>query len=439
MLVMFAISVGAQVQQLDDYVREGLKTNLVLQQKDIAVDQAMLSLRMAEGLFMPSVSLQGSYTDGRGGRNIAIPIGDLLNPVYTSLNQMTGSDAFPQVQNVSQDFFPNNLYDAKVHTTLPLVNTDLIYNRKIQQQQTILASLDRDVYKRELVKNIKVAYYQYRSALEAVQIYSSALVRAEEGKRVNESLLKHGGGLPAYVLRSQAEVDLIQAQLNEAEKQAEQARYYFNFLLNRDLHADVVIFKLHVPTAPQPNAADGRQREERRQVREAISLQQLVVRKDKNFWTPRLNAFADVGSQYPDWKFNSQSRYYLVGVQLEIPLFNGFQNTSRVRHTQLNLRQAELQAALVNQQLDLAAQVSGNAVTTAFHNYQSALRQREAAASYQRLIDRGYQEGTHTFIEAVDARHQLTQAQLQVSLQEYRVHMALAQQERETASYTLAD
>src|SRR5690606_36478561 len=114
---------------LDSYVHLGLKSNLALKEKEISLDQAKLSLDMARSYFLPSVNVLGDYTSGKGGRNIAIPIGDLLNPVYTTLNQLTESDAFPQVENVSQDFFPYNFYDVRVRTSVPLINTDLHINR----------------------------------------------------------------------------------------------------------------------------------------------------------------------------------------------------------------------------------------------------------------------------------------------------------------------
>ena len=86
--------------------------------------------------------------------------------------------------------------------------------------------------------------------------------------------------------------------------------------------------------------------------------------------------------------------------------------------------------------MNLNTQFSKNTLISAFQNYHSAQKQLEAAQSYQRLIDKGYKEGINTFIEAVDARNQLTSAQLLVTLNQYRVLIAEANLERETAAYT---
>jgi outer membrane protein len=393
-------------------------------------------------MFLPTVALQGNYTSGYGGRSISLPVGDLLNPVYRTLNQLTDSNQFPEIQNVSQNFFPHNFYDAKVRTSMPIVNTDLIYNKKIRQQQVILQEFEQQIYKRELIRNIKVAYFNYLSAREAVSIYENALNRAAEGKRVNESLLSNGKGLAAYVLRSQSEIETTNSQITEAKKQANNAQLYFNFLLNRDgeepIVADNTVAKDLSSIAELVHAdMSVQQREELKQVRESVSLQQTALKMNKLFWAPRLSAFVDLGSQAQNWKINNDSRYYLVGAQLDIPLFAGFINRHKINQSKLDLKNTALNSALVDRQLGMTAKITQNSLESSYQSYQSSLKQLEAAQSYQRLIEKGYKEGVNTFIEAIDARNQLTNAQLQATINQYRVLSAKASYERETASYQL--
>ncbi len=153
--------VQAQTNPLHKYVNEGLRNNFVLQQQKADIQKAMYSLQYAESFLKPSVSFLGSYQSGAGGRSISLPVGDLMNPVYATLNQLTGSDKFPAIANVEQDFIPQNFYDAKLRTTIPIFNKEYHYNRKIQQQKVVLEQVEMDVYKLELVKNITVAYYNY--------------------------------------------------------------------------------------------------------------------------------------------------------------------------------------------------------------------------------------------------------------------------------------
>jgi outer membrane protein TolC len=440
-ILVTAASASSQTL-LDNYISEGLKNNLVLQQKKIGLDKALHALKIANGMFAPTVALQGNYTSGTGGRSISIPVGDMLNPVYSTLNQLTDSEQFPQIENVDQNFFPNNFYDVKVRTSVPIINSDLIYNKKIRQQQTVLQEFETEIYKRELVKNIKVAYFNYLSAKEAINIYESALNRALESKRVNESLVSNGKGLQAYVLRSESEIEIIRAQITDAQNQSQNAKLYFNFLLNQvsdesideTYDATPELLTVNELLTSEPAL---QQREEAKQVRESISLQKSILKMNRLYWSPKLSGFADVGSQAEDWKVSSESKYLLFGFQLDIPLFAGFTNRSKVSQARLDLKNSELNSSLVHQQINMSSQIAKNSLKTSYRSYQSSLKQLEAAQSYQRLIEKGYKEGVNTFIESIDARNQLTAAQLQVTINQYRVLSARAGHERETASYPL--
>lgn len=440
-LLCIVIHVNGQ-DYLEKYVAEGLRNNEVVQQKNIALERALLSLRIAKGMFMPSVNLQSSYTSGNGGRSISLPLGDMLNPVYTTLNQLTDSKQFPQIENVNQNFFPKNFYDARIHTSIPILNTDLLYSQKIRQQQVMLQEFEVKIYKRELVENIKVAYFSYLAAIEVVEIYKSSLEFAKEGLRVNASLLANGQGLPAYLLRAQSEIENVNAQINDSERQVHNAQLYFNFLLNRD--GDALILanenkdESFAPTEVNLiESSSTSSREELNQLRQLVLLNQTITRMDQSYWAPRINGFADFGSQSQNWIVNNQSQFYLVGLQLDIPLFAGFTNRNKIRLSQLNVKNSELDYSVKSKQIDMRMQVVKNELGTAYQNYRSAEKQLEAARSYQRLIDKGYKEGSNTFIETLDARSQLTTAQLKTIIIQYHILIAHAHYERESASFSL--
>ncbi len=428
-------------QALDEYIEIGLKNNLVLQQKNISLEKAMLSLKIANGMFSPSITLLGNFLSGTGGRSISFPVGDLLNPVYSTLNQMTGTDNFPQIENVNQNFFPKDFYDVRARASMPILNTELIYNRKIKENQTLLQEYEVTIYKRELIRNIKAAYYNFLGAREGVNIYQSALTRAQEGKRVNESLLANGKGLPAYVLRSESEIENIRAQLVDAERQVENARLYINFLLNRQPDEEIITTysaeeNLLNASVLIQEPATVQMREELMQIQTLKGLNENILSMNKLYWSPKISGFVDLGAQAENLTYTSNANYNLIGLQLEMPLFAGFTNRHKISQSRLEIKNTELSASQINQQLNLSTQFSKNTLISAFQNYHSAQKQLEAAQSYQRLIDKGYKEGINTFIEAVDARNQLTSAQLLVTLNQYRVLVAQANLERETASYT---
>lgn len=438
LLLFFSLTIRAQTV-LDEYVKEGLQSNLIVQQKNLTLQQAQKGLQSAKSLFLPSVNLLGDYTSGDGGRSISLPVGDLLNPVYASLNRLTQQDAFPQIENVNQNFFPKNFYDARVRTSVPLINADLYVNKSIQGQQVVMKQYELDLYKRQLVLEIKTAYFNYLSANEAVKIYESALVLVNRNVQVNESLLKNGKSLPANYLRSKSEAEKVKADLNSASNKVTNARRYFNFLLNKNLDSEITISESSTAEIIRPDAAPVvmTNREELRMLGVARSINESTLLLNRLAHAPKMNAFLDLGSQASDWQYNNQTRYYLVGVQFSMPLFQGFRNRINIAQTKMELQKTSMNITYTTAQLELAVEVAKNDLHTTSQNYIAANEQLKSAQSYFHLIEKGYEQGVNSLIEFLDARNQLTASQLQHNLRQFEVLAATAKLERETASYTL--
>ncbi len=433
---------SAQPTMLDAYIDSAFANNIVLQQKTISLERAGAALDIAKGWFLPTVSFQMGYQTAGGGRDIYLPLGDLLNGAYATLNQLTGTNNFPQLANQRINFLPHNFYDAKVRTTMPIYNPDIRFNKQIAEQQIVLSEYDVDIYKRQLVQSIKTAYFNYLAALKSISIYRNALELANEGRRVNQKLLDNGKGLPAYVLRANAEIEQVNAQVNTAEQQAENAKLYFNFLLNREQHTPIDTSYSADQALTEIGALLGidatpSAREELKALQQAININETVLQMNKQVYMPRLNGVLDLGSQAENWKFNTQSRYYLLGLQLEVPIFAGNRNKNKIRQSELDVRSARLNLEQVKQQLTLGSSAARNNLRSSWQILSATGKQLEAASSYQRLIERGYREGTNTFIETIDARNQFTQAQLLQVINQYKLLTSAADLERETASYLI--
>jgi outer membrane protein TolC len=423
---------------LDHYIQEGLKSNLVLQQKYWSLKQAEQSLASARSYFLPSVNVLADYTHGKGGRSIGIPVGDLLNPVYASLNQMTETDAFPQIENVSEDFFPKNFYDTRIRTSLPLINTDLHINKTIQGEKVMLKQYEIDSYKRQLILDIKTAYYNLLSAEVAVKIFESAMLLVERNISINEALLENGKNLHANVIRSKSEAEKVKADLNSSRNQVLNARAYFNFLLNRELHQNVTT--QGIPESEKlifVSDTTNNRREEIQMLNTLQGINHASVKMSKLNRLPKVNAFFDLGSQASNWQFNDDTQYYLVGIQLSLPLFNGFRNNINIRQQQAEIAKTEQQILYSEKQVALASVLANNDQQTATQNFYAAQEQLRSAQSYFNLIEKGYQEGVNALIEYIDARNQLTTSLLQKNLRQFEMLITEARVERESASYNL--
>jgi outer membrane protein TolC len=438
-LLFSAFSAAKAQTILDQYIQEGLENNLVLEEKNIELQRALLTLKDAKSYFLPSLDFGASYTLAAGGRTIDFPIGDLLNPVYSSLNQLTGTTAFPQLENVSEQFLPDNFYDARFRASMSIVNTDLVYQRQIREKQVLLSELELKIYKANLIQDIKVAYFNFCTAYTVIEVIKSSQGLVEQNLRDNRSLLENGKGLPSSVLRAESEVENINALLIEAESRKRNAADYVNFLLNKPVEAEVIFEPKQadlskVSELMGENDLSGRI--EILQVQTVETIQETAIKAGKNYWIPKVNTFADLGSQSFDWAFDQQSRYALWGLNLSMPIFQGGRNRNQIYRNELGLKLVQNQKALLGNKLSLELQFTKNEVRSNQAALRSAEKKLESSAAYFRLVDRGFREGTNSLIEFIDARSQLTQASLQKTITSYNLLKSLAMLERQLSTET---
>ena len=435
--LMAAPSAKAQ-SKLDEYIRDGLASNQSIKQQNFVLEKNVYALKEAKSMFGPDVTFSTTYTKTAGGRTIDFPAGDLLNGAYATLNQLTGSNSFPQLQNQHILINPDNFYDAKFRTTLPILNAELMYNKRIKLQQVDLQKAEVLLYKRELVKDIKTAYYNYLKASNATSIYESSLRLVEEGQRINTKLYENSKVNRTAVIRSQNEVSRINASLISARKTAESARYYFNFLLNRPLTDSILLDS--ITTLPVQEQLPGNNisgREELTKLRIANDINSNLNGLAKSYLIPKVGTSVDLGSQAFNWKFNNQSRYYLFGVSLEWSLFSSGKNTYRIKQTVADREAIASQTDYVHQQLLTELKVRQADMQSTIAQYNAAQSQLKASQTYYSDMLKLYKEGMAIYIELLDAQNQLIDAQLHANIALFDTWIAHTAIERANASFTI--
>lgn len=423
---------------LDNYIKRGLDSNLALRQKDFNLQQARLDLKRAQSLFYPRADFASQYTLASGGRSIDIPVGDLLNEVYSTLNELTASGKFPQLANQSVQFLPNDFHDTRIELTVPVLNKQIRYNRDIQEESIRTRQLEMNAYKRELVKSIKIAYYQFLQADKAVNIYTNALQLANENLRVAEKLVQNEMATREVTLRAKSQVSQVQASLIEARNNRQNAAAYFNFLLNEPLTHTVVTDStlLEQVSLPESIATETpSRREELAQLKSYQTILNTSLKLNRSYLVPVINAFYQAGFQGYGFRFNNDQFYQLGGLQLQWPLFRANDNKYKVRQSELELEAVGARYREVEQQLNLQVQTAQNNYRSALQLLQSRRDEVQSSAETYRLAERRYREGRALQLELIDARTQLTNAQIQYSLAQLAALTRAAELEYATASY----
>ncbi len=419
---------SAQSPVLDNYIQLGLKSNLQLQQEQLNYERSVQNLELARAVFFPQVSANASYSLADGGRKISIPVGDLLNPVYSTLNGLTGTDNFPQIENVNTQFLPNNFHDTKLRLIQPLFNPDIYFNYKAQKELISVQEAQRRVYENELKFNIISAYYQYLQSEESIIIYDKTRELLTELLKLNQKLVANDKATRDVVLNASYELDKVEFQSAQAKKNNQVARSYFNFLLNRDLSDEIERDSSIRTTLTAQEELSSltetalNQREEIKQLQGALLANEHVIGLSKgNAFLPKVNFVGDVGYQGFKYKFDNPQQYWLVQFSLSWDLFKGGEKKTKIQQAKLDYQVTENRMAQLKKQIELQVIQSYydlEATEQSYRATQSGIKNAEKSFA---IIRSKYAEGQALLIEFLDAQNKFTIAQLAETIGAYEM------------------
>jgi outer membrane protein len=429
LLLLFCIT-GAFSQNsiLEGYIAEGLKSNLQLQREQLNVERSMSGLAQSKSYFFPQVSASSAYTLASGGRTITIPVGDLMNPVYATLNQLTGTNQFPQIENSTTQFLPNNFHDTKIRIIQPLFNSDIYFGYKAQKELITVQQAQKNVYENELRYSITSSYLQYLQSEEAISILASTRQFVTELVDLNRKLVANDKITRDALLTSEYELAKVEQQLSEAQKNNQTAQAYFNFLLNRDwsstIQKDSALVSGIINTQTIETLAGQAviNRQEIKQLQSARRANDVVLDMNQaKQYLPTLSAVADLGYQGFEYKFNNEQQYALMQFNLTWDLFRGMERKAKTR-------QAEIDQQLLDNRLDQTKKLIELEVVQSHQELRAAEKSFIAAQSGVRSAERAlqitnarYREGQALLIELLDAQNKLTLAQLNQSVTRFEL------------------
>ncbi len=443
-IVVFFISLTVQVisgqNALKEYINIGLENNLALRQKESSFRQSLEALNEARGLFYPNISLNARYTISEGGRVIDFPVGDLMNPVYSTLNQLTSSNIFPQIENQEIRFLRPTEHETRLRLVQPVFNTDIYYNAKIRKEFTLSEEISLEQYKRELVAEIKKAYYTVGMTGNLLDMFRETRPLLLENIRVNSRLIENNKITMENLLRSRTELSKFEQRLQTALKDLQVATAYFNFLLNKPLNDTVIIedpLKTQLTAISQQDFKQEalNNREEIKNIEKYGQISELTIQMNRSSRLPDISLLADYGFQGETYQFNKNHDYMQASVVLSWDLFSGFQNKTRIRQSIIRKEMIDRQIDEIKSQIELQVIRAMNELKASEAGITAADSQVKSAREGFRLVRRKFEEGQASLIEFMDARNSLTQAEENRIISHFTYMSNYAELEKVTTSF----
>ncbi|MEZ5040475.1 MAG: TolC family protein [Saprospiraceae bacterium] len=442
---------NAQPEALKNYIGQALDQNIALQQKNLSYQRSLEALKEAKALFFPKLSFDARYSAADGGRTIDFPIGDLMNPVYDNLNLINGlaSDAnpnypnipaYPRVENESINFLRTREQETRIRAAMPLFNAAIIQNQQIQENLSETTRIGVEVYKKELVKEVKIAYFNYAKAVQAIRLFENTMDLVNENLRTSESLYRNHKVTIDEVYAAQAQVKQVEQELAVAQKNENVAKAYFNFLLNQDFETPISLQEETIdPIAlgTKENLLKSAQlnREEIQQMNYYLAATDNKIKLSKGNRLPSVNLAIDYGVQGTNYNLDAESDYVMGSLVLNWNLFD--------RSNRPKVQQAKIEKEEIGKRKEEIQRQIGLQTISAFHELEASFKQIELAdaqvtATEQayKLVAKKYALGQTNQVELTNARTQLTNAQQQLLLTRYDFQIKQAELERATGTYS---
>jgi outer membrane protein TolC len=150
----------------------------------------------------------------------------------------------------------------------------------------------------------------------------------------------------------------------------------------------------------------------------AIKLQNYDIRRHKLSYFPTVSAFynfqengqrqgGDAGGSQPWFWYNTN----LVGINVSVPIFDGFQKKNRIRQSKFTLEKVQNTLDMTKKAIDMEKTVARNSLINAIVAMDAQEKNMELAVKVYNSVKTKYEQGVGSSFESLQADTDLQQAQ----------------------------
>jgi outer membrane protein TolC len=362
----------------------------------LGVAQARVTQRRAD--LLPSLSLSARQSGSTLNSAAAFPIDFPSAPGQPELFDPQGSILGPL-----------NVFDARAHVTQTLLDPGAI--ARLRGARTSVQAADADVANASEAAG-SIAANAYVSVLRADAVYSARLADstlAAELLTIAQDQLRAGTGVALDVTRARSQLTGARTQLIVARNDRDRTRVELARAMGLPLVRLVLADSLaSLPSAPDATeaaalAAALRGRNDLRSIAlqaQSARQQAAAIRSER---LPTIGVFADEGQAYRLGR--SSLPTYDWGVQLSLPVFDGFRREGRVEEQVAVARDLEMR------ERDLRSQVEAD-VRIAIPNLTSSSEAVGAARERLQLAEQEVAQARERFQAGVSGNADVITASL---------------------------
>jgi outer membrane protein TolC len=335
------------------------------------------------------------------------PFGDPTNP----------SDVIPA------RFGVNYSANAGVNLTQMIFDGSFFVGLRAAKTYKALTEFDKVKVENDVIENVKKAYFGVLVNAERIKLSQANLTRID-------SLLEETKALNQAGFTEKVDVSRIQVQRNNTFSQLKRSitaydisKQLLKIQLGLPKNYDIVITETLAELNPEEDIAalqtmEGMHRVEMDQLETNLELAQLDLKYNTSQYMPTLDLSANFNRSGAGDSFNTLFKSInwfsssMIGVSMNIPIFDGLSKSARIQRNRIQLQQLENQRFYLGQNIQLE-------IYQARQNLANDLEvlavQKESMALAQEVYDISkikYNEGVGSNLEVVEADAALIESEI---------------------------
>lgn len=420
----FIVSISIQAQEyreltLEDSLQIAQKDNLSIQAAEQKLIAVKTQVDLARSALLPRLSANGNYTyfkdiqksviQAEGGFGFPTP--------GQEMNQMSTPDPDYEAELIELEFGAHHNVQGTVNLTQPIFAWGRIYNNYKAATIGYTAAEEELSSAYEYLRlTVYEAFYSVLIAQEFVEVAKQSVELVKLQLEIAENSFSIGKTTQFDVLRAKVQLANAESQLIQATNRVKIAKDSFKNILNIPLNEEISVkgsFQIqqtekkldelisiamaHRPEVKQSN------------LNEQIGQKQLSVAKTQNL--PDLAFFSNYQISHSE-RLTQMNRIWSLGLQINVPIFDGFASRAGVKQSESSLRQLELSSKQIKSSVEFEVRSSYLALLeakTLIDVQKETVAQAEASVDIANIQ---FQSGIITAIELMDAQLALLQARV---------------------------
>ena len=347
--------------------------------------------------------------------NFSASLNDNVDPPVS----VTDGTAYGKTYNVTKTLQYNS--SAALALQMPLYSQTALTAISIAKTLDQLNQLSYEKAREDLMVQISKMYYLIQNTTEQISIVNDNIRRFKELRDITQAFYDNGMALEIDLKRINVKIETMDVQLANAKAMLSEQYNMLKYVMDYPAEKDIVVEEKVVDKVDDAQLTGlNTNLYELQLLQKKLDMAELQKKMAKDGYLPTLAlsanwAYTAYTDKFKNWFHSGESNHWYrsngIGLQLRVPVFDGFEKRSKIRKAQVDIDNAKLsyENALKSMQTQYA-----NAINDLANNQRNYVKQRDnyrlAEGIYGVTVDR-YREGIVSMVEVLQDEMSMSDAQ----------------------------